>query len=368
MSTDTRPETIATARPAEATCLVDCDMHLGPARPSDVLEFLPQRWRDHLANFGRGRVAPAFYPRRSEYGERFDSWPPSGLAPGCDFDFLRSHHLDAWGIDYAVITPGAHPGSIRNQELSAAMARAQNEWQAEAVSRDDRLRASLLVATENPDAAVEEIERWAHDGRFVQVYLYSGMNEPLGRRKYWRMIEATERSGLPLAIHFGGATGSPPTSSGFPSYYVEEHAGVATAFQDHVASLVFEGVFQRFPRLRLVLIEGGFGWLAPLMWRMDYAWQRLGGEVPNSDRLPSEVIAEHVWYTTQPMEEPATDDDFVALLEQLGGHTRLMFATDYPHWDFDAPDHALPVRLDPTAKRAIFGENARALYRLPEPS
>lgn len=91
------------------------------------------------------------------------------------------------------------------------------------------------------------------------------------------------------------------------------------------------------------LIEGGFAWVPPLMWRLDRAWQQLKAEAPQIKRLPSEYIREHFWITTQPMEEPPQRDYFFQLLEQMDMNDRLMFATDYPHWDFDSPrDRALP--------------------------
>ncbi len=81
------------------------------------------------------------------------------------------------------------------------------------------------------------------------------------------------------------------------------------------------------------------------------------------DRLPSEIIREHFWVTTQPIEEPPRRQDLPALLEQIGMNDRIMFATDYPHWDFDAPDRALPSFVDADVRQAIMSENARALYR-----
>ena len=349
------------------TLLVDCDVHLAPATPDAVPAYLPERWREHNAAYYRTYQGD-FYPRRSEYGERFDSWPPSGLRPGADLDFLREQHLDAWGIDYAVITPVTHPANQANLEFSAALARAMNEWQVDAwLDPEPRLRGSILVPSEHPDRAAEEIDRWAHDRRFVQVYLYAGTNQPLGRRHYWKIFEAAERNGLPVAMHFGTTGPNPPTGSGYPSFYLEDHAGASTMFQDQVTSLVFEGVFQQFPALHFVLVEGGFAWLAPLMWRLDAAWSRLRSEVPHVDRPPSEVIRERVWYTTQPMEEPPNPDHVGAVLEQLGGDTQLMFATDYPHWDFDAPDTALPSRLAEQSRRRILGGNAQRLYGLTDP-
>ena len=108
-----------------------------------------------------------------------------------------------------------------------------------------------------------------------------------------------------------------------------------------------EGVFQRFPGLKIVIIEGGFAWMAPLMWRLDAAWKLLKSEVPFLDRKPSEIIREHFWVTTQPVEEPHRPHEFAELMAQIAMPDRLMFATDYPHWDFDAPDQAVPRTLDP---------------------
>jgi predicted TIM-barrel fold metal-dependent hydrolase len=139
---------------------------------------------------------------------------------------------------------------------------------------------------------------------------------------------------------------------------------MATAFQDQLTSLVCEGVFERFPTLQIVLIEGGIAWLAPLMWRLDRAWKLLREEAPHLHQLPSEAIRRHVWLTTQPIDEPPREGDFPAMLQQLGMTDRIMFSTDYPHWDFDAPDRSLPRSIDPDARDAIMHRNAHRLYRL----
>src|SRR5579875_1723936 len=78
-------------------------------------------------------------------------------------------------------------------------------------------------------------------------------------------------------------------------------------------------------------------------------------------RLPSEYLREHVWLTTQPMEEPEKRRHFRDIVEWIGPD-RLLFATDYPHWDFDDPNAALPARLDENVERGLMFENARALY------
>ena len=63
-------------------------------------------------------------------------------------------------------------------------------------------------------------------------------------------------------------------------------------------------MFERFPKLKVALIEGGFAWAPALCWRMDKHWERMRAEVPHLKRPPSEYVREHVWFTTQPIEEP----------------------------------------------------------------
>jgi predicted TIM-barrel fold metal-dependent hydrolase len=128
-------------------------------------------------------------------------------------------------------------------------------------------------------------------------------------------------------------------------------------------SLLTEGVFERFPESRVVLVEGGVAWLAPLMWRLDQEWKALRAEVPWMRRRPSDYLRDHVRLTSQPLERPDNDDDLLRILEMMDAEHVLMFSSDYPHWDFDSPRHAFPT-LPETLRRRIFEENARELYGL----
>jgi uncharacterized protein len=345
--------------------VIDCDIHNAVPSDKTLGKYMSARWQRYHETFGGRGHAGASYPRQNPNAARTDAWPPSGLPPGSDLDFMREQLLNYWDIEYGVLNPLAGAGGQLNLEYGAVMASAINDWQiAEWLEPEPRLRASMVVAYEDADLAVAEIDRLGDHPGFVQVLLVARTAEPLGRRRYWKMYEAAARHNLPIGVHFGGAGGGPITGAGFPSYYIEDHAGMLTAFQDHVISLVTEGVFERFPTLKFVLIEGGFGWLPPLMWRLDRAWSKLKDEVPNLKRLPSEYIRENIWLTTQPIEEPHNPQDFHVLLDHMGMNDKIMFATDYPHWDFDAPDQAIPVRLAPELERQIMAGNARALYGL----
>jgi predicted TIM-barrel fold metal-dependent hydrolase len=80
---------------------------------------------------------------------------------------------------------------------------------------------------------------------------------------------------LPVGVHAFGYSGWPMSSSGYPSFYIEEMTEHATSAQVMVTSMIMEGIFERLPDLKVVLIECGFGWLPALGWRFDKQWKRL---------------------------------------------------------------------------------------------
>ena len=345
--------------------IIDCDIHNAIQSPETIRKYLSPRWRKHHETYGVRNYSGSYYPRAVPNAARHDSWPPSGLPPGGDLAFMQAQLLDEWGFEYGILNCLSGGGGDRNLEFGAALASAINDWQmAEWIEPEPRLKASLIVPTEAGDLAAKEIERIGDHPGFVQVMFVARTSEPMGRRKYWPIYEAACRHNLPIGIHFGGAGGHPITGSGWPSHYIEDHGGMPQAFQPQVTSLVMEGVFERFPELKIVMIEGGFGWLPPLMWRLDRSWELMRDEVPDVKRPPSEYIRKHFWTTTQPVEEPERPEHFHQLLRQMDMDDRLMFATDYPHWDFDSPASAFPNDLDKDLRRDILAGNAKRLYNL----
>jgi predicted TIM-barrel fold metal-dependent hydrolase len=220
------------------------------------------------------------------------------------------------------------------------------------------------VTQEDAPTAVAEINKRAKERRFVQVLLPPRSQEPLGRRRYWPIYEAAVANKLPIGLHLGGMGGHPSTGSGMPSYYIEEHTSMVQTMQALIASMVIEGVFEKFPELQIVLIEGGFTWEPALRWRLDKHWKRFKSEVPHLKRAPSEYVIEHFRFTTQPIDEPEDPRDMRHIVDWIGVE-RLMFSTDYPHWDYDDPRYALNhLGLSEAEKRKIFSGNAKGFYGL----
>src|SRR6266446_3417720 len=241
--------------------IIDCDVHPSLHAYADLNQFLPKRWQQHLKTYGSHLRTPYIgttpYPRSSPLIARRDAWPPTGGPPGSDLAFMQKQHLDPLDVEYGILQVlDLFIFSQQNLEFGAAIQRAINDWQ----------------------LAIAEIERCAKIGRYVQINVCPRANEPLGRRRYWPIYERAQELGLPLGIHVGGYGGHAPTGGGWPSYYCEEHQSNAHTMAAQLASLVIEGIPERFPRLKIVFIEGGFGWIASAMWRMDRHFDRFRSE------------------------------------------------------------------------------------------
>ncbi len=91
-------------------------------------------------------------------------------------------------------------------------------------------------------------------------------------------------------------------------------------------------------------------------------FERLHSEVPHLKRKPSEYIRDHIWWTTQPMEDPERREHLFETIEWIGWD-KLLFATDYPHWDFDEPSRVLPAGVSDANREAFYLGNAKKLVR-----
>jgi hypothetical protein len=217
------------------------------------------------------------------------------------------------------------------------------------------------VPLQNVEYAVDEIERCAKDKRFVQILVLAMGEMPLGRRHYWPVFAAAERHGLPIGIHAGSAYRHPVTALGWPTYYVEDYTSQSQGFQSQTASLISEGVFAKFPGLKVVLIESGVTWVPGFLWRFSKFWRGLRSEIPWVDRTPAEVFRDHFRLTIQPLDAPDSADVIARAIDHLGSDEVLLFASDYPHWQFDG-DEILPPGLSAELRRKIMIDNPRATY------
>ena len=352
--------------------MIDCDVHQNFDALSDLLPWIDPAFRDYVTEGGYGGFTLPNYPWVHPSGFMMrDAVPPDGGVPGSDYETLREQLLDRFDLEYAVLTGEdiLNVSSMAHPQLAAAIATAYNRWLVdEWLPRDERLLGSLVVATQDAGRAADEIHAVADHPRVVQVLLPGGARSAYGDPHYGPILDAAAEAGLAVGIHVGAeglATNPPPTAAGYPSYYAEWHTLLPEAAMSHLVSLVCHGAFEQRPELRVVFIEAGVAWLPAVLWRLDANWKALRTEIPWVRTLPSQQVREHVRFTTQPLEQPKRKSELHAVLGAVEGlDDILMFATDYPHWDFDSPAQALG-RLPEAWRDKVAAENARRLYELP---
>lgn len=374
------PENTQT-RPQTRFSRIDCDVHPNFRQgPRDLVPYLAPSWQRRLGQ-GLGLVeygaksknsgnftmpAARVYINSAGLGRR-DAEPPDGAPRGSDPVLCQQQLLDDVGIDRAILLGGNMfgLGALPDPDMAAAMASAYNDWMTDKwLSVDPRFRGSVIVAPQDPAQAVAEIDRVGDRPGMVQVFLPVG-NILMGERHYWPIYAAAERHGLPVAIHptatEGIYTKGPAMPGGIPTYYLEFHTAMSFGAQANLLSVLVHGVFEKFPRLKLVLVEGGFAWLPGLIWRLDKNWQCLRDEVPWVKQPPSAYLADHVRFTTQPFIEPERREHVSAMMDMIQADRTLMWSSDYPHWDFDDPVRVLSV-LPKELRRRVEAETAAELY------
>lgn len=357
--------------------IIDADVHpsLNPVN-SDLLAYLPKRWREYIGEVGvlHGGSSGGDRPRHREFAHRWDAVTPDGREPGSSPAFAAEQLLDKYNISGALLNDigGFRMAGAGHQptEMSIAMCRAMNEVRRDLwLAADPRWYGSMTLPYELPEAAVAEIrhcrEQMGEYGDRWKVALFAPNNmRPPGHPHYWPIYEACEEYGIAVGFHV--LAGNRITPSGPPDFYFEEHCTWVNFDFPIVSSYIFEGVFERFPKLKVVLLELGWSWAVPFAWRMDHAYRVMGREVPHLNRLPSEYLRDHVYYTTQPIEEPEKDDYSDEVLEaftESGMANQLLFSSDYPHWDFDEPYAYLDL-ADERLSRRILGGNASELFKI----
>ena len=340
---------------------IDCDIHPNVPSLKALLPYLDEHWREVVVARGMDELNSISYPANSPLTARSD-WRPAQGKPAASLAQVQSDYLDVFDVSIAICNPLYGVQLLFSEDMAAAFARAVNKWMAaEWLDKDSRLRASIVVPIQNIELAVDEIERCAADPRFVQVLLLASGDHPLGKRHYWPIYAAAERHKLPVGIHAGSNYHNPPTAVGWPSYYTEDYVAQAQAFQSQLTSLICEGVFTRYPALKVVLLESGWTWLPAHLWRLTKYWRGLRMEIPWVDRSPEEIVRSNIRLSLQPTDAPPNAAGLARIIDHMQSDELLLFSTDYPHWQFDGTD-AVPPGLPPALVRKIMVDNPRATY------
>ncbi|MEM7030509.1 MAG: amidohydrolase family protein [Chloroflexota bacterium] len=344
--------------------LIDCDVHHRNMEASDLFPYLPKHYVEYIQDFGT--MMPSLGHTNMPTGVRYELATATEKGPYDGPHAACIEYLDEYDVDIAVLTGGPYSAAVHsNPDYAAAYCRAFNDWTLEHwVSADPRIRASIHIAPQDPDLAVAEIERLGEHDAFIQVLMPAGARMPFGNRHYHRIYAACQEYGLPMCVHFGGEGGgisSSPTAAGYPTYYLEMRMARPQIAMAHVSSLLVEGVFEKFPNFRFLFIEHDFFWVPGLMWHLDSDWKSLRDYTPWMKRPPSQVLREHIRFGTQPIPTTPTREDLRNLIKAVHAEETLVFASDFPHWDWDAPNTCLPG-YDKALRQRVMADTARELY------
>ncbi|TXK68952.1 amidohydrolase family protein [Paenibacillus sp. N3.4] len=348
---------------------IDCDIHVGSSR-DELIPYLPRVYREQIAGFGwRLPTQGGMFLNGGIDGSMQDTPPIEDKGEDSKLNHFRDQHLDKYNLEYGILTgAGYEVQATPDSDFAAAYCTAANDYTIERLlSREKRLKGSIIIPKQDPIQSAKEIDRLGSHPDMVQVIVSNGAQMPYGHRFYHPIYEACVRHNLPFAIHVsmeGIGINNPPTGVGHVSTYIEYRSARSQVMAAHLASFIFEGVFDKFPTLKVVIVEAGMLWIAPLIWRLDQDWKALRHQTPWVKEPPSEYYRKHMRVTSQPLELPTDMKLFMPMMEAISANENLMFASDYPHWDFDSPIFAFPKLPDAMWER-IFYQNAADLYGLP---
>ncbi len=364
----------ARARKYEDMLIVDCDAHhYENENFNEILPFMENDVLRQLTMSGRAKGRHSIVPGQVGYqdmGGRVTRYPlrmTEKTEPGKLRDVqLGERWMDAMGVDYSCLFPtgmlnvGLHP----QKEMEVELCWAYNRWLTECVLPENhgRFYTQLALPLSDAEASLRQVERFGGCKGVTGFMVTTVRTLPVHDNSLMKVYRAIEERGLSLAFHSGPNWGEPVFKG--CNRFLSVHA-LGFSFYNilHCTNWVINGMGERFPKLPVIWIESGLAWIPFLMQRLDHEYMMRPSEAPLLKKKPSDYMRD-MFYSTQPMEI----QDMEALevtFRMMNAETQLMYASDYPHWDFDLPStiYDLPF-LSEKAKHNILGGNAARTFKL----
>jgi len=294
---------------------------------------------------------------------KFVDGRPGGFDP-----HARIPDMDLDGIDAAFLYPtvGLFSGAVQEPTLAAAMCRAYNRWLADYCKPyPDRLFGVAMLPMQSIALAIEEM-RYARKelgmrAGFLRPNPYNG--RMLHHPDYAPFWEEVQDLDFAIGLHEGASGGMPQVGVDRFETRAEKHIISHTMEMMLAAvSVIWSGVCERFPRVRIAFLESGGGWIAPWLDRMDRHFDDQGFRDPGVTMRPSELFRRNCWISFEPVE------GCLGALADYIGPEKILWATDYPHPDGFFPGAPEMIRrvpgLSEATTRAILGGGAKGFYKL----
>lgn len=368
----------AEERDLKRMLIVDVDAHHYETESwAEITDYLEDPVLQHLSrSSGMGKLngsqSPLLAPQigNQDIAGRLPRYPYRGLeqaGPGEHRDtVIVKRAMEMMGVDYQIVFPtpmlalGMHPMT----DVEVAVSRAYARWIVERIcAQEPSIKTMLYLPFNEPEACVRLVEEFGDAPGVVGFMVTAVRFKPVHHNSYMRLYRAIEETGLPLGFHAGYTWADRGMEQ--MNKFISVHALGFTVFNMiHMTNWVINGLPERFPNLDVIWIESGLAWLPFLMQRLDNEYMLRPSEAPLLKKRPSEYIRD-MYFTSQPMETTDNAKMLELTFEMINAKERLMFSSDYPHWDFDLPSliYDQPF-LGEDEKRAILGGTAQRLFKL----
>ena len=344
--------------------VIDADMHLiQRTDDSDVRPFMGSPYSDQ-----QGSLLPAIGWDPSDYGRiKPHEWTAD----------LYQKALDQEGADLSVLfptralllsqiprigSPTGYSARARDENLVVAYCRGYNDYVAGICKDNPRLKAAAIAPQQNVEAAVSEIKRAVTELGLVGVALSSlGLAEHVGSPVYWPIYEELERLNVPLLVHNLSYQG-PGQDLRADSFLLQDSVGGSMETFHTCSALMYGGIPEKFPKLRVGVFNVGVGWVPFLMERMDKDFEgKHQEEAPFLTNPPSQHICGGNWYFATSYDEQSLP----YILETVGAD-QIIFGSAYPEADSLFPDAVSNLRrrtdISDAAMKKILAQNAKTLF------
>ena len=317
---------------------------------------------------GPVRLGTNWIYRNPMHGNKAASAYPKQGIPGSDPDMLATRPGDrlVLGYDEGLLASGFAYHYLANTAVAAA-----NDWTIDKwLGRDERFFGLVLIAAGMPADAAAEIRRTGAHPRMVGVAIgANGLGLPFGHPVYHPIYEAAAELNLPLVIQIGSDAMTdmivPPVAGGMPTTYAEYRVLGGQPAMTHAVSMITEGVFDRFPNLKLLLLGCGGAWLPGYLWRLDWWWKTNRLEAPWMQMPASAYFLKHVRLTTNGLEWPREPERLIRALSTLPHAEDLfLYASGWPDVDYEDPE-VVAARFPESWRGRVMHENAQEFFRWP---
>lgn len=342
--------------------IVDADVHLTEGRdPSVIKQYLDEPFRGAM-----DRIGGVDYIWDSSMGGRIEEKALDSA------EQVRRDLCDQFYIDYPILNSLGMVSKYPQSDLAVNLMQAYNNLLLDRyLDEDEDFFGLIELATQKPDKAAEEIDRLGSEKQVVGAFISNtGAYPPLGDPSYDVMYRALEDNDLAVVYHAsaGGAFKYefPRQNQGFESFFGIHNLAHLWTQSMTITSLMEHGTPEKFPDLNFVILEAGIGWVPYMLFRLNKEYSMRADEVPLLEKSPEEYIRDSFYFATQPIGEPNQPEHMSELINMIHAEN-LLFATDYPHWDFDHPDAVddfLRRYFDDNDRVQVLGESASTAFDL----